>query len=214
MLALLADTLAEATSTQLPAPVEDTMDILPDTLVTGELLLHWTQHAVARPTVPRLATALASLGTVNVHVHMLQPVKPMHTVPYAQVWASPEPATLRKPHQTVRTPGSRPRRNAVVSMCRRISQTLRLSSSPTLRNPQEESRNKIKKKEDIVFEEETGKYFWSMSGDFVHRHHEVRRSKLYDPGETIFSSPLHRCHEANKKKHRKRLRARAEGSLE
>ena len=40
-----------------------------------------------------------------------------------------------------------------------------------------------------LFEEENGKYVWSMSGDFICRHHEVHRSKLYISGGRTFSIP-------------------------
>ena len=37
------------------------------------------------------------------------------------------------------------------------------------------------------FGKENGKYFWIVSGDLIHRHHEVRRSKLYVPNAETFT---------------------------
>ena len=37
------------------------------------------------------------------------------------------------------------------------------------------------------FEEENG-HFWSMSGDFVYRHHEVHGSKIFVPTERLSNS--------------------------
>ena len=46
------------------------------------------------------------------------------------------------------------------------------------------------------------------NGDFIYRHHDVHRSKLYVPDEATLSNPLKkRCHEANDNKHRQRLGA-------
>ena len=56
--------------------------------------------------------------------------------------------------------------------------------------------------EDTIYAKEKFTYFWSMSGDVIHRHHEVQRAKLYILDETTF--PLQkrrRCHEAKENKH-------------
>ena len=37
--------------------------------------------------------------------------------------------------------------------------------------------------EDTLFEEENGKDFWTMSGDFTDRHHGVHQAKLYVPDD-------------------------------
>ena len=65
-----------------------------------------------------------------------------------------EPVRLRCSHQTVQTPGSRTRRKPVVSMCRRTSEALRSSSTPTRRNAREEET--LKEEVDAILEEENG----------------------------------------------------------
>ena len=46
-------------------------------------------------------------------------------------------------------------------------------------------------REDVIksFMEEKGKHLWSMSGDFICRHHEAHRAKLYVPQKTTFPNP-------------------------
>ena len=65
------------------------------------------------------------------------------------------------------------RRNAVVPMCGRISQTLRSSTTSPWRMVRRKPRPRRKEGEETFFDEEQGTYFWSMSADFVNRHHEV-----------------------------------------
>ena len=60
----------------------------------------------------------------------------------------------------------------------------------------EENLSKMKKKMPVS-NKKTVTTFWSMSGDFTHRHYELHQTKLYVPDETTFSVP-----EANEINHR------------
>ena len=44
--------------------------------------------------------------------------------------------------------------------------------------------------EKTMYEEESGYFFWSMSGELIYRHHEVHRTKLFVWDATTFSIPL------------------------
>ena len=53
--------------------------------------------------------------------------------------------------------------------------------------------------EDVEIEEgdkkgSTTEDLWLMSGEFLHRHHEKPRVKLYDPGKETFTIPLKYVH--------------------
>ena len=93
-----------------------------------------------------------------------------------------EPVSLRS-RQAVQAPGGLTGRKAVVSMFP--------SSTHAAKCPPGKILNKMKKKRrtPFSFEEENGKYSWSVDGDFKHRHHEVLRTKQYFPNETTFSAP-------------------------
>ena len=60
---------------------------------------------------------------------------------------------------------------------------------PTRRNGRRNPEQDEKEEGDTLFERENGKYVWSMSGDFICRHHEVHRAKLYIPEATTFRTP-------------------------
>ena len=81
-----------------------------------------------------------------------------------------EPVSLRHTRQTVQAPRSRSGRKALVSMCRRISISSIFLNPHAAKCPPSETLSKMKKKR---IGEEIGEYFWSMSGDFTNRHHEV-----------------------------------------
>ena len=93
-----------------------------------------------------------------------------------------ELVSLRHPRQTVQAPGSRTRRNVVFSMCRRISQILRCSSTSTRRNAARVTMSKIKKKKRRPYSKmKTVNTFgtWVVTLDIVITTHIEKRCTLW-----------------------------------
>ena len=135
-----------------------------------EARLHQFGRKMLTSTVRRMYTCVGKIVRRSAHRGLRRPR---------------ELVSLRQSRRTVQAPGSRTRS---AHGCLKLFDILQHTRGemPTGGHPEQEG----KEEQDTFSNEKTVKTFWSRSGGFIYRHHELHRRKQYIADETTFTIPL------------------------